>query len=157
MRIAISKKTFRTFITAVCVAAIFFTGMFSYPYVHNVYSHFRSSMAETDSYAFYNAVLDPFQVEGFAFMEQNDNRFNRLIVDRHYSEGVERYAEHAAGGRIRFSTDSPSFCIKAEISDVITMPYHTEYGSAGMDVYLQDEGGKTWIQTLVHGGGGNTI
>lgn len=153
MKTSVSNKTFKIFIAAICAAAIFCTGMFSYPYVHDVYNYFQSSLVKKDDYVFYNAVLDPFQVEGFAFMEQNDNRLNRLIADKHYSDGVDRYAQHTAGGRVRFSTDSPSFCIKAEISDSITMPYHTEYGSVGMDVYLQNDEGRTWMQTLVHGGG----
>lgn len=151
MRVFISIKKHSRWIIAAMLIVTFLAGMFSYPYIREVYQHFASSLNETDGYIFYNALSPPFKVDGFAFMDQNGGCLNRLIANKHYSEGVNLYAKNTAGGRIRFSTDSPSFCIQIDISDAITMPYHTEYGSSGLDVYIYNNERKVWLKTIVPG------
>ena len=59
---------------------------------------------------------------------------------RNISDGVFALHTHTAGGRIRFVTDSPYVAIKVCYGDVGKMPHFTLIGSAGLDMYVREDG-----------------
>jgi lysophospholipase L1-like esterase len=148
MNIIASDEFARGIVVLFAALAVFGAGMFSYPFARDVYQNIRGKSSIGQNYTFHNALSAPFEIHGFAFLGQNDGKLNRLVAGKRYSDGIDKYAKHTAGGRIAFCTNSPTIAIKAKLSDMITMPYHTVYGSAGMDVYAQTDGRKRWIATV---------
>lgn len=69
---------------------------------------------------------------------------DRLQQDVSYSEGVDKYAECTAGGRIRFQTDSSSVHVYGRYGNILKLPWFSDYGANGIDIYI---GGK-WRSTL---------
>ena len=65
---------------------------------------------------FYNVKDDPFEVYGICDYK-NDTIYRRIPDDvaKATNDGVYTHARQSAGGRIRFSTDSPYLIIRAEI------------------------------------------
>lgn len=71
-------------------------------------------------------------------------KLNRLKPDTSYSTGVDKNAKCTAGGRIRFRTDSPSIHIWGKYGNIMVVPWFSDYGANGMDIYAN---GK-WRLTL---------
>ena len=97
----------------------------------------KSSVNES-GLKFYNVLSSPFRVYGVFY---EDGKFRRIpeAVAKEVSRGV--YALHAntAGGRVRFSTDSARISIRAKMSGVGKMSHFALCGSAGFDLYADDE------------------
>ena len=84
----------------------------------------------------YDVRQAPFQLYGL-YDPQNEAQFKRIPtnVARNTSEGVTLLHTHTAGGRVRFSTDSPYVVIKAvmpKIGKSIKLPLT---GMLGFDLY----------------------
>ncbi len=95
---------------------------------------------EKDDIKFYDVREEPFKVYGLIY---EDDKFRRVPKDiaQSVSDSVFGLHSMAAGGRVRFKTDSPYIAINAKMSNISKMPHFAFTGSIGFDMYL-DEGEK---------------
>lgn len=93
---------------------------------------------EDEDACWYDASSYPFDVYGVL---EEDGAFRRLpaAVADNVNDGVSYLAANSAGGRVRFKTDSPFIAVKAQLYNVGKMPHFTLCGSAGFDLYCDDE------------------
>ena len=87
--------------------------------------------------AFYDAESQPFRIYG-VFRE--GDRFCRMPekVAKSVNPGVGELYEHAAGGRVRFVTNSRKIAISAQMTHIFKIGYFALTGSAGFDLYEND-------------------
>ena len=91
------------------------------------------------------SVLEPpFEVNGLFY---GDGRFRRMpeAVAKSVNEGVGFLHANTAGGRVRFRTDSPYVAIHAEMDRIGMMPHFALTGSAGFDLYADNEYAGTFV------------
>ena len=103
----------------------------------------ESQIKESDI-RFYNVLNAPFHIYGVSY---ENGKFRRLPekVAKTVSDGVFSLHTHTAGGRVRFKTDSLYVAIYAKMSDVGKMPHFALTGSAGFDLYANND----YISTFV--------
>ncbi len=93
----------------------------------------------------YDVREEPFEIYGF-FEPRSEPVFKRLPDKIGNSEAVNKNVRalyrNSAGGRVRFSTNSPYIAIRAEMSGVGKMPHMTLAGSAGFDLYIDSPDGN---------------
>ncbi len=96
----------------------------------------------------YNVNEAPFKVYGVQYL---DGCFRRLDeeVAKSVSEGVHAHHKHAAGGRIRFKTNSPYIAIYVKLANAAKMPHFAFTGSIGMDLYIKVNGKERYVNTFV--------
>ena len=100
----------------------------------------ESAMGLTDV-IFTDVRSDPFRVYGF-YDYKNQPVFRRLPEDvaRATNDGVYGLHIHTAGGRVRFSTDSPYIAIRCKMQGVTLFPHMTLAGTSGFDLYETKNG-----------------
>lgn len=98
-----------------------------------------------DDLVWRNACEEPFSLHG-VFRENGLLRRMPEAVAREVSEGVLVLHTHTAGGRLRFTTDSPYIAIHAVLPGIGRMPHFALSGSAGFDLYESEMG---YIKTFV--------
>lgn len=105
--------------------------------IEKIDKNFLVCSFEDEDTCWYDAGGYPFNIYGV--IEEN-GAFRRLPsqVSDNVNDGVKYLAANAAGGRVRFSTDSPYIAIKAELYSIGKMPHFTLCGSAGFDLYRDD-------------------
>ncbi len=93
---------------------------------------------------FFDILKPPFQVYG-VFME--NGKFRRIPekVALSVSEGVHYLHARTSGGRIRFITDSSYIALHADMENIGRMPHGTLTGSAGFDLYADNNYVRTFI------------
>ena len=97
----------------------------------------------------YDVQSEPFEIYGLvADAEKPFSRMPRSVASL-ASENVGILCERPAGGRIRFSTDSPYIAIKAVMPYVEPMAHMTLTGSAGFDLYVDENGKSEYACTFV--------
>lgn len=107
----------------------------------------ETTLKETDI-CFYSVREEPFRVYGLL---DEGGKFRRIPADVAASVNVgvnDRHA-NAAGGRVRFVTDSPYIAIKVKLEHITRMSHFTLCGSAGFDLYSKDEGGYVYRETFI--------
>ena len=84
---------------------------------------------------------DPFCVYGL-YDYKNQPVFRRMPEDvaRAVNDGVYGLHIHTAGGRVRFSTDSPYVAIRCKMQGVTQFPHMTLCGTSGFDLYEHQNG-----------------
>lgn len=89
----------------------------------------------------------PFSLHGF-FEPKKGELFRRLPADvaEATSLGVDRLSRESAGGRVRFSTNSPYIAIRAKYRAVGRSPHLTLVSSAGFDLYVDGEFGSYLVK-----------
>ena len=89
----------------------------------------------------------PFSLHGF-FDPLNTDIYRRLPSDvaEATSPGVDLLCRESAGGRVRFSTDSPYIAVRAKFRVVGRSSHLTLISSAGFDLYLDGEFGSRFIK-----------
>lgn len=92
---------------------------------------------------FFDAEQEPFQIYG-VFREGDCFRRMPEKVAQTVSEGVYQIHTHAAGGRVRFITDSPYIAIKTEYIPT-KLPIFTLTGSAGFDMFAEEKGTSRYL------------
>ena len=94
---------------------------------------------EKDDIRFLNVRQEPFKVYGVYY---EDGMFRRMpqAVAGTVSPAVLRLHANAAGGRVRFQTDSPYVAIKAKMGSICRMPHFAMTGGAGFDMYISQNG-----------------
>lgn len=87
---------------------------------------------------FYDVREAPFGVYGVYY---EDGMFRRLpeAVAETVNPGVLRLHANAAGGRVRFRTDSPYIAVSVRLGKVNLYGHMSTLGSAGMDLYLESQ------------------
>ena len=80
----------------------------------------------------YDVREEPFQIYGL-YDPKNQPEFKRMPTEvaQEVNPGVKDLHRHTAGGRVRFSTDSPYIVIKAIMPKVLRMSHMPLTGSHG--------------------------
>ena len=86
----------------------------------------------------------PFQLYGL-YNPTTEPIFKRMPTEvaEQVSEGVVHLHKQTAGGRVRFSTDSPYIVIKAVMKSISRMRHMPMSGSTGFDLYLDTPDGES--------------
>lgn len=89
----------------------------------------------------------PFALHGF-YEPLTEPFFRRVQPDiaAATSEGVNKLSRESAGGRVRFSTDSPYIAIRAKYLAVGRSPHLTLISSSGFDLYTEGEFGSRFVK-----------
>ena len=79
--------------------------------------------------------------------EENDPYYRRLptALAENVNDGVKYLYRNAAGGRLRFKTDSPYIAVSLKVSSVQTFSHMAATGFAGCDLYAKSEGASEEI------------
>lgn len=95
----------------------------------------------------YDARKAPFSLHGF-YEPESMPYFCRVPSDvaAATSVGVDKLSRESAGGRVRFSTDSPYIAIRAKYLAVGRSPHLTLISSTGFDLYTDGEFGSRFIK-----------
>lgn len=95
----------------------------------------------------YDIKKAPFTLHGF-HDPLNTAYYRRVPADvaAATSEGVDKLCRESAGGRVRFSTDSPFIAVKAKYLAVGRSPHLTMISSVGFDLYTEGEFGSRFVK-----------
>lgn len=95
----------------------------------------------------YDVRTAPFSLHGF-YEPLTEPYFRRVPSDvaDATSEGVSKLSRESAGGRVRFSTDSPYVAIRAKYRAVGRSPHLTLLSTAGFDLYQDGEFGCRYVK-----------
>ena len=101
---------------------------------------------EAEGLCLYDVRKPPFRIYGL-YNAEGEPEFKRLPDDvaAAVSNGVKGLALHTAGGRVRFSTDSPYIVIKAVMPKITHFPHMPLTGSSGFDLYIDSDDGEESI------------
>ncbi|MGM9624430.1 MAG: SGNH/GDSL hydrolase family protein [Eubacteriales bacterium] len=93
---------------------------------------------------------DPIRVYGL-YDYKNQSVFRRMPEDtaRAVNEGVADLHLHTAGGRVRFSTDSPYIAVRCRMQSVTQFPHMTLAGTSGFDLYEHKNGVDVYCGTFM--------
>jgi len=92
---------------------------------------------------------EPFSLHGF-YQPKTMPYFCRLPSDvaAATSEGVDKLSRESAGGRVRFSTDSPYIAIRAKYLVVGRSSHLPLVSSSGFDMYADGEFGSRFVKAF---------
>lgn len=92
----------------------------------------------------------PFKLYGL-YGAETEPVFKRMpdAVAEATSEGVAHLAQHTAGGRVRFKTNSKYVAVNAQMQRVAHFAHMPLTGSAGFDLYLNRGGKSEYFKTFV--------
>lgn len=105
-----------------------------------------------DDVVMYNCRHEPFSIHGVFWSEGQFRRMPREVAER-VSKGVLSLHTSTAGGRVRFVTDSPFVAISAVIPFKSCMGHFALSGSAGFDLYADNEYIRTYVPPYNYTGG----
>jgi len=110
----------------------------------------RASIEDKPVTQWYDVRKAPFQIYGL-YDVQNQSVFRRMPyeVASKVSEDVELLSEFTAGGRVRFSTDSPYVALRAAMPEQALMPHMSPSGSSGFDLYVDEEEGSRFVRSFL--------
>lgn len=99
------------------------------------------SEIEKDDICWFDATKPPFDLYGFykAETEATLKRMPTEVAER-ISLGVHNRSFNSAGGRVRFTTDSPYLAIKIEYGSLQKSPTFSLAGMNGCDIYTYKNG-----------------
>lgn len=114
--------------------------------ISKIDKNFNVKEADENGIIYYNCLETPFKVYGLMPPTESEPYFKRIpdFVAKATSEGVTNLAKKAAGGRVRFITNSKTVAIRAKMSAISRMPHFTLCGSAGFDMYADNRYYKTF-------------
>lgn len=89
----------------------------------------------------------PFAIYGL-YHPETEPFFHRLPMDigEATSPGVDKLQRECAGGRIRFSTDSPYIAVRAKYRAVGRCSHLTLVSTSGFDLYIDGEYGSRYVK-----------
>ena len=89
----------------------------------------------------------PFSLHGF-HEPLTEPYFRRVPADvaAATSKGVDKLSRESAGGRVRFSTDSPYVAIRVKFLAVGRSPHLALIANAGFDMYIDGEFGSRFVK-----------
>ena len=91
-----------------------------------------------DGLNFYNIKSNPFKIYGLHTPKEiGAAKFKRMPEDvaKKVNDGVATLYTNTSGGRVRFSTDSDTIVLKAEISNITRVPHLSLTGACSFDIY----------------------
>ena len=91
-----------------------------------------------DDICWFDAEESPFKIYGLIKEDGIFRRMPQAVADT-VNRKVSLLNTHAAGGRVRFKTDSTRIAILAKMPTVGKMPHFAYVGSAGFDLYEETE------------------
>ncbi len=97
---------------------------------------------------FYDPLRAPFVING---VYKDGDHFRRMPADvaAAVNPGVRRLSMHAAGGRVRFRTDSPYVAISTVYGeDLCKMPHFAFTGTIGYDLYVDNHYHDTFVPPI---------
>ncbi len=99
---------------------------------------------------FYDVRKPPFQIYGL-YSPEAETDFKRMPDDvaLNVNEGVAALYKNTAGGRVRFSTDSPYVAIHAEMPTMAKMSHFSLTGSCGFDIYVDEKNGDSHFKGVL--------
>lgn len=123
-------------------------GFCQVPSAQKLDSNMSLSVADQDGIVWLDPGIKPFDLLGFAWMEQ-DSVYRRLPLhpDWEIRDEVDQLANHTAGGQIRFSTNSRRILIKVKLLERSGMYHMAATGQSGFDLYLDEGETKRYIRT----------
>lgn len=106
----------------------------------------NSTIGDVDV-CWYDVKQAPFSLHGF-HDPYTAPYFGRVPADvaAATSEGVDKLSRESAGGRVRFSTDSPYIAIRAKYRAVGRSSHLTLLSTTGFDLYLDGEFGSRYVK-----------
>ena len=90
--------------------------------------------ADENGFVWYDCLEAPFRVYGLMQSESGFVRMPQQVADN-VNANVSYLNTNTAGGRVRFSTDSPEISIRAKMYNLGKMPHFALTGSIGFDLY----------------------
>ena len=110
--------------------------------------NFSTEAPDENGFLFRDAKLEPFEIEGLGWYEENNKEYYRLplaFTTNEVSEGVLSLSHHTSGVTVRFRTDSPEILIRAEYHNVPDFNHMPRTGYKGFDSYRRLPGEKSYI------------
>ena len=100
---------------------------------------------------YYDPAEEPFRVYGLILPNEEEDYYHRLpaAVAMATSEGVTNLAQHTAGGRIRFCTDSPYVVVRLSFPKASRFSHMPKTGGTGLDLYEKIDGDWRYVKTFV--------
>ncbi len=98
---------------------------------------------QKDGIKFYDVKDEPFRLYG-VFYENGKLRRMPESVAKRVSDGVYALHSQTAGGRVRFTTDSPYVAIHMKAGAVGKMPHFALSGSSGFDLYATEQNSTSY-------------
>ena len=97
---------------------------------------------EAENLRLFDVKKPPFSLYGL-YNPSGEPEFKRMPDDvaATVSPGVKRLARNTAGGRVRFSTDSPYVVLKAIMPSITRFSHMPLTGTSGFDLYIDSEDG----------------
>ena len=111
----------------------------SRPGIGDLDKNFRAdSPAQPSDGRWISVQEPPFEIHGVFY---ENGKFRRIpeSLAAQVNQGVLYLHANTAGGRVRFATDSPVISIHAEMPGIARMPHFALTGSAGFDLYADNE------------------
>jgi lysophospholipase L1-like esterase len=114
--------------------------------IEDIDKNFKKTELNGLEFNFFNALAEPFKLEGFGWYEQEHElrRLPQWILPE-INEGAATLSACSAGGAIRFKTDSSSIAIMAEVENPNGMGHMPRSGHSGFDLYLKTENGFRFV------------
>ena len=113
---------------------------------------FVDENVDINAFDLYNSVDKPIKVYGLILPDENNDRFKRMPTDvaaavsaNSISDGVLVQHANTAGGRVRFKTNSSKIAIFVKMDRIGRMAHFALAGSAGFDLYVNNEYSGTFI------------
>lgn len=102
--------------------------------IEKIDKNFAVNTADTEDMIYFSCTEKPFRLYGISAVK---NGFERMPGDiaQKVNDGVKRLNTNTAGGRVRFMTDSEYISIRAKMTSIGKMPHFALTGSAGFDLY----------------------
>ena len=106
----------------------------------------NASIGDTEV-TWYDVRQAPFSLHGF-YEPLTEPYFRRVPAEvaEATSAGVDKLSRESAGGRVRFSTDSPYIAIRAKLLVVGRSSHLTLISTSGFDLYTEGEFGSRFIK-----------
>ena len=65
---------------------------------------------------------------------------DELLEKEKYADDMKELIHHTSGGRVRFKTDSPYICVRAQLYENSLSPHFSPSGKDGCDIYAKPAG-----------------
>ena len=103
-----------------------------------------------DNIEWHNILEDPFSIHGIFYSNEN-NCFLRMDDDiaSQTNQGVLALNKDTAGGRVKFSTNSPFITIYAKLHMVKRMEHMPLSGSTGFDLYIDTKDESLYVGSFI--------
>jgi hypothetical protein len=107
--------------------------------IRKIDKNFDTTFVAPDDIEWFSIRELPFKIYGLFYSEEEGlfRRMSKDVADA-TSEGVSHLSKHTAGGRVRFTTDSPYIAIRAEEPFEVPFAHMTMAGRYGFAIYANN-------------------